>query len=82
MRSETCRFQKIFKYRNTELLLLFSIITTSFEEEYMRKRLRQIGTEYTPAKINILLTSFTLKSYPWQYEVMLISTKPPVTQAT
>ena len=48
----------------------------------MRKRLRQIGTEYTPAKINILLTSFTLKSYPWQYEVMLISTKPPVTQAT
>ena len=26
MRSKTCRFQQIFKYRNTELLLLFSII--------------------------------------------------------
>ena len=28
---KTCRFQKIFKYRNTELLLLFSIITLSWK---------------------------------------------------
>ena len=27
MRSKTCRFQQIFKRRNTELLLLFSIIS-------------------------------------------------------
>ena len=27
MRSKACRFQQIFKYRNTELLLFFSIIT-------------------------------------------------------
>ena len=30
MRSETCEFQQIFKYRNTDLLLLFSIITPCF----------------------------------------------------
>ena len=32
MRSKTCQFQYIFKYRNTELLLLFSIITPWFFE--------------------------------------------------
>ena len=31
MRSKTCRFQYIFKYRNTELLLLFSLMTPLYD---------------------------------------------------
>ena len=45
MRSKTCRFQQIFKYRNTELLLLFSIITPCIHKSFPTDTPRQIHVD-------------------------------------
>ena len=45
MKSRTCRFQQIFKYRNTELLVLFSVMTPCIHKSFPTDTPRQIQVD-------------------------------------
>ena len=64
MRSKTCRFQQIFRYRNMELLLLFSIITPWFYRYWDAVSKR--GTEHTSLEVEFLTSGlFLLLKIEW-----------------